>query len=192
MIELIKQIRNQTGAGVIDIKKALEESGGDEKKAVEILRRKGLEKAGKKEGRDASEGIVATYVHSNGKVAAMVKVLCETDFVARNEEFQQLAKDIAMQVVAMSPICVKPEDVPDDEVDQQKKHWKKEMEGEKKPQDVMEKIMQGKEQKFRNEKALISQAFIKDQELTVGDMVKEKISTIGENIIVEEFVRMEL
>jgi len=192
MIELIKQIRSQTGAGVIDIKKALEESGGDEKKAVEILRRKGLEKAGKKEGRDANEGVVATYVHSNGKVAAMVKVLCETDFVARNEEFQQLAKDIAMQVVAMSPICVKPEDVPEEDVEQQKEQWKKELEGEKKPQEVMEKIMQGKEQKFRNEKALISQAFIKDQDLTVGDMVKERISTIGENIIVEEFVRMEL
>ncbi|MEA2007106.1 MAG: elongation factor Ts [Patescibacteria group bacterium] len=192
MIELIKQIRNRTGAGVIDIKKALEESDGDEKRAIEILRRKGLEKADKKEGRDVKEGVVATYVHSNGKVAAMVKVLCETDFVARNEEFQQLTKDIAMQIVAMSPVCVKPENVPEDEVAQQKKEWKKEMEGENKSQEVMEKIMQGKEQKFRNEKALISQAFIKDQDLTVGDMVKEKISTIGENIIVEDFMRMEL
>lgn len=192
MIELIKQIRNQTGAGVIDIKKALEEAGGDEKKAIEVLRRKGLEKAGKKEGRDAKEGIVATYVHSNGKIASLVKVLCETDFVARNKEFQGLAKDLAMQIAAMNPICVKPEDVPEEEVSQQREEWKKELAKENKPQDVMEKIMNGKEQKFRNEKALISQAFIKDQNLTVEDVIKEKIATIGENIVVEEFVRMEL
>ncbi len=192
MIELIRKIRNQTGAGVIDIKKALEEVDGDERKAIEVLRNKGLEKASKKEGRDVKEGIIVSYVHTNNKVASIVKMLCETDFVARNEEFQQLAKDIAMQVVAMSPLSIRPEDVPKKKVEEKKKEWKKELLDEKKSEEVMKKIMQGKEQKFRKEHALISQAFIKDQDQTVEEIIKSKISKIGEKIVIEEFMRMEL
>lgn len=192
MLELIKKIREQTGAGVIDVKKALDEAGGDEKKALEVLRKKGLEKADKKGGREAGEGIISTYVHTNGKVAALVKVLCETDFVARNDEFQEFAKDVAMQVVAMNPVAVSPEKVDDKLVEEQKDFWKEEIEKEGKPAEVAEKIMQGKEQKFRGENALLSQKFVKDQDRTVEEVLKEKISTIGENIVIEDFIRMEL
>lgn len=192
MIDLIRKIRNQTGAGVIDIKKALEEADGDEKKAIKVLRCKGLEKASKKEGRDAKEGVVVAYVHTNNKVASIVKVLCETDFVARNKEFQQLAKDLAMQVTAMNPLSVKPEDVPQQKVKEKEEEWKKELADGKKPKEVMKKIMKGKEQKFRNEHALISQAFIKDQDRTVEEVIKDKIAKIGESIVVEDFVRKEL
>lgn len=192
MIELIKKIRNQTGAGVVDIKKALDQAGGIEEQAIKILRQKGLEKAEKKGGREAKEGVIATYVHTNGKNAAMVKVLCETDFVARNEEFLALAKDIAMQIVGMNPLCIHPEDFPADLVEEQKVFWEKEISAEKKPQNVIEKIMQGKEEKLRKQNALMTQAFIKDQDRTVEEVIKEKIAKIGENIIVEEFHKMEL
>lgn len=192
MLELIKKIRNQTGAGVVDVKKALEQANGDEQKAIKVLRKKGLEKAAKKKGRDANEGVVAHYVHTNGKVAALVKVLCETDFVARNEEFRAFAKDLAMQVTAMDPNCVRAEDVPIELVEEQKKIWKEELASENKPVEILEKIMIGKEQKFRAERALLSQAFVKDQERTVEEIVKENIAKIGENIVVEDFVRMEL
>ena len=121
MIELIKKIRSETGAGVIDIKKALEEANGNEKDAVDILRRRGLEKAGKKGDREAKEGIIASYVHTNGKVAVLVKVLCETDFVARNDEFKELATDLAMQIAAMNPKSISPEDVSQSFIDEYKK-----------------------------------------------------------------------
>jgi elongation factor Ts len=192
MLKLIKKIREQTGAGVIDVKNALEEAGGDEVKAIEIIKKRGLEKAGKKSCREANEGLIAHYVHSDGRVAALVKISCETDFVARNEEFQALAKDIAMQVVAMDPKTVSPKDIAKELIDDQKKFWNEELEKEKKPKDIMEKIMQGKEQKFRNENALLSQPFVKDQERTVEEVLKEKIATIGENIVIKEFIRMEL
>ncbi len=192
MLDLVKKIRQQTGAGVIDVKKALDEADGDEKKALEILHKRGLEKAARKGDREAREGVVTSYVHSNGKVAALVKILCETDFVARNDEFQEFAKDVAMQVTAMNPKAVAPEDVPEDMIENQKKFWKEEVEKEGKPAEVAEKIMEGKEKKFRAENALLSQAFIKDQDRTVEEVLKEKIATIGENIIIENFVRLEL
>lgn len=192
MKELIKKIRNNTGAGVIDIKKALEEAGGKEKKAIEILKRKGLEKADKKGDRSAKEGIISSYVHTNGKVASMVKLLCETDFVARNEEFKTLANDLAMQVAAMNPKSVSPDKLPKELINQHKNDWKKEVEEEGKPKEIARKILEGKEKKFRNEHALLTQAFIKDQDKTVEEIVKEKIAIIGENIVVEDFVRIEL
>ena len=192
MIELIKKIRNQTGAGVVDIKKALDEANGSEEKAREILRRKGLEKAEKKGGRKATEGVIATYTHTDNKNAAMVKILCETDFVARNEEFQELAKDIAMQIVAMRPLSVRPEDVSSELVEDQRKLWQEELSKEKKPKDVMQKIMEGKEAKLRNQNSLLGQTFIKDQERTVEEIIKEKVAKMGENILTEEFYRMEL
>lgn len=192
MLELIREIRNQTGAGVIDIKKALEEAKEDKDEAIEILRKKGLEKADKREGHEAKEGIIATYVHSNGRVASLVKLLCETDFVARNEEFQELANDLAMQVAAMNPTCLSPGDVPDDIIEQNKKDWKEEIEKDGKPEEIMKKIIEGKEKKLRGEQALLTQAFIKDQDRTVEDIIKGKIAKMGENIKVEEFTRVEL
>ena len=192
MLETIKKIREQTGAGVIDIKKALDEANGKEDDAIKILKKKGLEKADKKSDRNAGEGVIATYVHTNGKVAALVKVLCETDFVAKNEEFQSLAKDIAMQVVAMNPKSVDPEDISIKLVEEQREVWMEEIKKEGKPKDIAEKIIQGKEQKFRNENALLSQSFVKDSDQTVEEVVKEKIAKMGENIVVKEFSRMEL
>ncbi len=192
MLELIKKIRNQTGAGVIDIKKALDEAKGDETKAIELLRKRGLEKADKKGGRDANEGIIASYVHSNNRVAVLVKLLCETDFVARNEEFIALGEDIAMHIAAMSPKSISSEEVPEDLVERSKKDWAEELLKENKPAEIVEKIMLGKEQKLRNENALLSQSFVKNPDKTVGELIKEKAGKMGENIQVGEFTRIEL
>lgn len=192
MLELIKKIRNQTGAGVIDIKKALDEAGGDETKAIELLRKRGLEKADKKGDREASEGVIASYVHSNGQVATLVKLLCETDFVARNEEFVALGEDIAMHIAAMNPKSVSPDEVPQEIVDQNKEDWAEELAKEGKPAEIVEKIMLGKEQKLRGENALLSQAFVKDPDKTVEELIKEKAGKMGENIQIGEFTRMEL
>lgn len=192
MLDKIKDIRNLTGAGIVDIKKALEEAAGDQQKAIEILRKKGLEKAGKKSDREAKEGVIGSYVHTNGKVASLVKLYCETDFVARNEGFIDLAKDLAMHVAAMKPVCVKPEDVPAEMIKEQKDIWIEQLKNEGKPEDLMEKILKGKEDKLRNEVALLGQSFVKDPEKTVGDLIKEKIAIIGENIQVGEFACFEL
>ncbi len=192
MINKIKQIREKTGAGVIDIKKALEEAKGNEQKAIEILRRRGLEKAEKKGDRSVGEGLVASYVHPTGKLAVLVKVFCETDFVAKNEEFKELAKDLAMQIAAMNPLAVDPSEVDLRIIKERKKLWREELEKEGKKEAMIDKILEGKERKFRNENALLTQAFIKDQNKTVEEYIKEKISKIGENIKVGEFVRMEL
>lgn len=192
MLESIRKIREQTGAGVIDVKKALDEANGDEIEAVKILRKRGLEKADKKNGRETKEGLIVSYVHINGKVAALVKVLCETDFVARNEQFVDFVKDLAMQVAAMNPLAVSPEKIDENLVSEQKKIWLEDLKSENKPEEIKQKIIIGKENKFRKENSLLGQAFVKDPDRTVEDVLKEKISTIGENIIIDSFVRMEL
>jgi len=192
MLELIKKIREKTGAGIVMVKQALEEAKGNEEKAIEILRKKGQAKAVKKSDREAKEGVVISYIHSNNKVGAIVKLYCETDFVARNSEFQELAKDIAMHIVAMNPKFLRPEDVAQELVEKEKEIWIEQLRQEKKPEAMMEKIMAGKEKKFREENSLLSQPFVKEQEITVGDLIAEKIGKIGENIQVGEFVRYEL
>lgn len=191
-LEQIKKLREKTGAGVVDAKKALDEAGGNEEKAIEILRKKGQDKAIKKSERNAKEGIVSIYAHSNMKMGAMVKLYCETDFVARNPEFQELGKDIAMHVAAMDPKFIKAGDVPAELVDKEKEIWAEQLKKENKPAEIMEKIMAGKEKKFREENSLISQPFVKNPEITVGELVAEKIGKIGENIQIGEFVRYEL
>lgn len=192
MLDLIKKIREKTGAGLVNIKKALEEAAGNEEKAIEILRKQGHDKALKKADRAANEGVVVSYIHSNMKVGAMVKLFCETDFVARNTEFQELAKDIAMHVTAMSPQYVKPEDVPAEVVEKEKEIWREQLKNEGKPENMFDKIMEGKEKKFREDISLMTQAFVKDSSLKVGDLIAEKIGKIGENIQVGDFVRFEL
>ena len=192
MLELIKKIRERTGAGVVAVKKAIDEAGGNEEKAIEILRKLGQSKAAKKAEREAREGIIISYVHSNNRVGAMVKLLCETDFVARNEEFQQLGKDIAMHIAAMNPKFIKPEDVSAEIIEKEKEIWQAQLVNEGKPAEMMEKIMTGKEKKFREEAALLSQAFVKNPEITVGELIVEKIGKIGENIQVGEITRLEL
>jgi len=191
-LEQIKKLREKTGAGIVEVKKALEEAGDDQEKAIEILRKKGQDKALKKSDREAKEGIVGYYVHSNGKVAAMVKVFCETDFVARNEEFQNFAKDVAMHITAMDPQYLSPEDVAEDAVTKEKEIWAEQLATEGKPQDIVEKILEGKEKKFREEVALLTQAFVKNPDVTVGQLLTDTIAKIGENVQLGEFVRFEL
>ena len=192
MLELIKKIREKTGAGVVDVKKALDEAGGDPDKAIEIIRKKGQEKAAKKSERTAGEGIVGSYIHSNGKLGAMVKLYCETDFVARNDEFRQLALDIAMHICAMNPKYLKSEDVPAEIVEKEKEIWEAQSDNENKPKEIMEKIFAGKEKKMREEMSLMSQPFVKNPDLTIAELINEKISKTGENIRIGEFCRLEL
>lgn len=180
------------GAGVVEIKEALEEAGGDEKEAVEILRKKGRKKAEKKLERVAKEGIIVSYIHSNGKVGSIVKLYCETDFVARNEEFKTLAKDIAMQVTAMNPKYLRPEDVPLEIIQKEREIWRGQLKKEKKPKEIMDKILAGKEKKFREEVSLLTQPFVKNPELLVKELIAEKIGKIGENIQIGEFFRIEI
>lgn len=191
-MEQIKALRERTGAGIVDVKKALDEAGFDEAKAIEILRKRGQDKAMKKSDRETHEGIVVSYVHSNGRIGALVKLYCETDFVARNEEFQELGRDIAMHVAASAPQCVKPEEVTAEVVEKEKLLWREQLAQEGKPTELIDKIMAGKEEKFRNDLALLTQAFVKDPAKTVGELLTEKIHKIGENIQVGSFVRYEL
>jgi elongation factor Ts len=191
-LKQIKELREKTGAGIVEVKKALQESEGDQEKAIEILRKKGQDKALKKSDREAKEGIIGYYVHSNEKVAAMIKVFCETDFVARNEEFQLFAKDIAMHITAMNPQYLSPEDVSEELVVKEREIWKEQLASEGKPENIMSKIMEGKEKKFRAEVALLTQPFVKNPEITVEQLLTDTIAKIGENIQLGEFVRFEL
>lgn len=191
-LEQIKKIREKTGAGVVEVKKALDEAAGDETKAVEILRRKGQEKADKKSERTTQEGVVAAYVHSNNRLSAIVKLYCETDFVARNEEFKELAKDIAMHIAAMNPKYLHPEDMPQEIVEKEKEIWKEQLKSEGKKEEIIPKILEGKEKKFREEVSLLTQPFVKNPEQTIEALVKEKIGKIGENIQIGDFFRLEL
>jgi len=192
MLEKIKKIREQTGAGMVNIKEALDAAGGDEEKAIELLRKKGQDKALKKAGRETKEGVLVSYIHSNKKVGAMVKLYCESDFVGLNEEFQNLAKDIAMQVVASDPKVLRPEDVSAELIAKEREIWIEQLKNEGKPEAMLEKIMAGKEDKFRKDLALLTQPFIKEPKVTIDEVIKEKIGKIGENIQVGEFVRFEL
>jgi elongation factor Ts len=188
-LEQIKNLREKTGAGIVGVKKALEEAKGDETKAIEILRKRGQEKAMQKSERSAKEGIIAAYVHSNRKVAAMVELLCETDFVARNKDFQNLAQDIAMHITALNPQYLKPEDIPAEIVEKEQDIWKEQLKNEGKKDKLIPQILVGKEKKFREESALLTQAFVKNPDQTVADLITENINKIGENIQIGKFIR---
>lgn len=191
-METIKRLRERTGAGIVDIKRAFDEAAGDEAKAIDILRKRGQDKALKKGERDTHEGVVVSYVHGNNRVGVLLKLYCETDFVARNDEFKELAYDIAMHVAALAPTCVRPEDVDAEVLAHEQEIWQAQLATEKKPAEIMAKILAGKEKKFREESALLSQSFVKDQEKTVNDLITEKIHKIGENIQIGGFVRYEI
>lgn len=176
----------------MDAKTSLEESGGDLEKAAEILRKKGVVKAAKKSERETHEGRVHAYIHSNGKLGALVEVLCETDFVARNEVFVDFCNDIAMHVSASDPLYVSRADVPVDMVEKEKQIYLEEMAGQSKPKDVMEKIIEGKLNKWFSEIALLEQPFIKDEEKTIEEYLKEKIASLGENMQIKRFCRLSI
>lgn len=191
-LDQIKNIRERTGAGVVDIKKALDEAGGDEGKALEILKKRGQDKALKKASREAKEGTIGSYIHTNGRIGVLVKVFCETDFVARNEDFLVFAKDIAMHIAALDPKYLCPEDVPADLVEKERLIWREQLLEEGKSESIVETILMGKEKKYREESALLSQAFVKDSNKLVGEVVTEVIARIGENIQIGEFERFEI
>ena len=186
----VKKLRDATSAGMKDCKNALEEAGGDFDKAVEVLRKAGVAKAAKKAGREAKEGQVGSYVHSNGKIATLVELNCESDFVARNEMFQNLLKDLCMQVAAANPIAVRPDELPEDVVEKEKDVYRAAA-GDK-PDHIAEKIVEGKLRKFYEETCLLEQPFIKDDKMKVKDLVTDVVAKLGENIQVGRIARIQI
>ncbi len=192
-LKLITSLREKTGAGIVECKSALSESDGNVEKAIEILRKKGEIKAAKKSAeRTAKEGLVHAYVHANGRVGAMVELSCETDFVARNEEFQGLAHDLAMQIVATNPLYLSPADVPKELIAKEKEIYFEEIKAQGKPESVVEKIMEGKIAKYFGDICLLRQPFIKDEDVTVEELVNQKIAKIGEKIEIKKIARFEI
>jgi elongation factor Ts len=189
--EMVKKLREQTGAGMMDCKKALTETSGDFDKAVEFLRKKGLAAAEKRAGREASEGVIGSYIHMD-KIGVMVEVNCETDFVARTDEFKQFAKDVAMHIAAANPRFLSREAVPEEVLQKEKEIYKEQVTG--KPEHVIDKIVEGKMEKFYSENCLLEQVFVKDpdQKKTIKDLLTEMIGKIGENIVIRRFVRYQL
>lgn len=189
--EMVKQLREQTGAGMMDCKTALVEAGGNMEKAVLLLREKGLAAARRKAGREATEGLVDAYVHPGGRVGVLIEVNCETDFVARTPEFAALVRDLAMQVAAARPLYVSREAVPPEVVEREREIYRKAAAHEGKPAHVLERIVAGRLEKFYAEVCLLDQAFIKDPGRSVGQVVQEAVARLGENITVRRFVRYE-
>ena len=183
----VRELRDRTSAGFLDCKKALEEANGDFEKAGEILRKKGLAKAIKKGSRGTPEGRVGSYIHTNGKIGVLIEVNCETDFVAKNDVFADLIKDICMQVAATDPTAVSRETVPQDIIDKERKAYSEEFKD--KPDNVREKIIDGKMESFYKEVCLINQPFVKDNDLTIEDLLKKAIAKLGENIRINRFAR---
>ncbi|NLG86666.1 MAG: translation elongation factor Ts [Firmicutes bacterium] len=190
--EMVKQLREKTGAGMMDCKRALQETNGDMDKAIEYLREKGLAEASKRAGRVAAEGVIESYIHLGNKLGVLVEVNCETDFVARTDEFREFARDIAMQVAAANPLYLAPEDVPDNVLAKEKEILRVQAINEGKPEKVVDKIVEGRLAKFYSENCLLEQPFIKDPDKKVRDLLSEKIARIGENIIIRRFVRFQL
>ena len=186
---LVKQLRDQTGAGMMDCKKALQETGGDLDKAVDWLRQKGISKAAKKAGRAATEGMVWSYIHAGGKIGVLLEVNCETDFAAKNEQFKTLVKDIAMHIAATNPLVVRQEELDPAILDKEREIYRAQALEEGKPEKVVDKIVEGRIQKFMKEQCLLDQPFVKDPDKTVGELIQEAIATIGENIQVRRFTR---
>ncbi|MBI4458155.1 translation elongation factor Ts [Candidatus Uhrbacteria bacterium] len=188
-MQKVTELRNLTGAGIVDCKKALEENGGDVAKAAEALRKKGIVKAGGKAERQTKEGLVHAYIHSNNKVGAMVEIQCETDFVARTEQFKDFVHDVAMQVAASNPLYVGPEQVPAEVIEKEKELAMAEFDGSGKPHEMLMKIAEGKLSKYYSDVCLLKQTFVKDEDKTVEEVLKETIAKTGENIVIKRFVR---
>lgn len=189
--DMVKELREKTGAGMMECKKALQESNGDFEKAITVLRQKGLASASKKAGRTASEGLISSYIHMD-RIGVLLEVNCETDFVARTEDFRNLVKDIAMHIAAANPVYISREDIPVEVIEKEKEIYRAQITG--KPAQVVEKIIEGKLEKFYNDTCLLDQTFIKDpeQKTKVKDLITEMIAKLGENIVVRRFARFQL
>ena len=190
--QMVKDIRDATGASFIDCKKALEETSGKVDKAVEILRIKGLAKASKKAGRSTPEGIVTSYIHAGGKIGVLLEVNCETDFVARNDEFQEFTREVAMQIAAANPTYVAEADVPEDIINKEKEIMKAQVVESGKPDNIADKIVEGKISKYFEENCLVNQIYIRDTKRKISDLLSELIAKVGENIQIRRFERFQL
>ncbi len=193
-IEKIKQLREETAAGMMDVKNALQESEGDLDGARRVLKERGQAVAAKKSAREAGEGLIESYVHFNGRVGVLVEINCETDFVARTPEFKEFAHNVALQVASSNPmpLAVAPEDIPESELEEEREIARKQAADMGKPENVQEKIVEGRVNKWISERALLTQQYVKEPDQTVGDLLQENIQKLGENVIIRRFVRYEL
>jgi elongation factor Ts len=189
---IVQELRQKTGAGMMDCKKALTESHGDVEKAIEILRKKGIASAEKKAGREAKQGSIVSYIHGGGRIGVMVEINCETDFVARNEAFQEFSKDVAMHIAATNPSFLKRDEVPASILDKEREILVEQAKQQGKPEAVIEKIVQGRMEKFYAENCLLEQAFVKNPDISIESYLKQTIAKVGENILISRFVRFEL
>jgi len=191
-IEKIKQLREETAAGMMDVKRALEESDGDVEGARKVLRERGQAIAAKKSSRAATEGLIEAYVHFNGRVGVLIEVNCETDFVARTPEFKEFARNVALHVASMKPLVVSPEDLPAEAREEERQVVDKQVAEMGKPENIQAQIVEGRMRKWESEQALLTQAYVKEMDKTVGDLLQDTIQRVGENVVIRRFVRYEL
>ncbi len=191
-IELVKRLREETGVSMMECKKALDKSDGDIEKAKKFLRERGEELAGKRAEREAGEGVITSYIHSNNKVGVLLDVRCESDFVAKSDDFKSLAHEICLQIAAAKPRYIKEDDVPEEVINEEKEVALKQHEGSNKPQNVLDQIVEGKIKKMKKETVLLSQAWVKDEKKTIEDIINEKIAKIGEKLEIRRFERYEI
>ncbi|MBU1895530.1 translation elongation factor Ts [Patescibacteria group bacterium] len=191
-LELITKLRATTGAGMLDCKKALEEAQGNFDNAIDILRKTGATKAAKRADKIAAEGIVFSYIHAGGKVGVLVEINCETDFVAKTDNFQNLAKDVAMHIAAAAPKCLTSDEIPEEDMKREEAIYRDQLKAEGKPEDMIEKILEGKMSKYYGEVCLLNQSFIKDEDKTIETLLTEKSAEIGEKISIRRFTRYEM
>ena len=189
---MVKQLREKTGAGMMDCKSALSEVGGDMEKAIEFLRKKGLATAQKRAGRAMTEGTIQSYIHMNAKLGVLVEVNCETDFVAKNDDFQGFAKNIAMHIAASNPLGIAPEDISQEVIDKEKEIYRAQALDMGKPENVLDKIVDGKLKKFYQDNCLMNQPYVRNPDITIADLLNELIAKIGENISIKRFVRYQI
>ena len=191
-MEIVRKLREQTGIGILECKKALEESGGNVEKAVEILRKKGYEKAKSKSSRATNQGVIGSYIHSNNRIGVILEVGCETDFVAKNEDFIRFTKDVAMQIAAMNPDYVSSDDIPAEVLEKEREIVREQLKNSGKPANIIDNIVEGKLKKFYSEVCLLNQTFFKDDKFTIESLLTEMIHKIGENIVIKRFTRYEV
>ena len=188
----VKQLREKTGAGIMDCKEALSECNGDISKAVDFLRKKGLATAAKRSGRATTEGIIESYIHMDSKLGVLVEINCETDFVAKNDDFKEFTKNIAMHIAATNPVSIRPEDVPKKTVDKEKEIYRGQVLEMGKPEKIVDKIVEGKLKKYFKENCLMNQAYVRDPDITIEDLLNEMVAKIGENITITRFTRFKI
>jgi elongation factor Ts len=191
-IEKIKQLREETAAGMMDVKRALEESNGDMDGARRVLKERGQAIAAKKSGRETNQGLIEAYIHFNGRVGVLVEVNCETDFVARTPEFKEFARNVALHVASMKPLCVAPKDIPADALEEERSIAEKQAAGMGKPEEITRRIVEGRIQKWTSEQALLTQPYVREPDKSVGDLLQEIVQKVGENVVVRRFTRYEL